>query len=49
MTLGAGDIAASTPAGVGYGMTPRGLLKGGDVMTCEISRIGKLVNTVIEV
>jgi 2-keto-4-pentenoate hydratase/2-oxohepta-3-ene-1,7-dioic acid hydratase in catechol pathway len=50
MTLEAGDIIATgTPAGVGYAMSPPSLLKGGDVMTCEISRIGQLINTVVEV
>ena len=50
MTLEAGDIIATgTPAGVGYAMKPSGVMKGGDVMTCEISRIGKLTNTVVEV
>ena len=50
MTLQAGDIIATgTPAGVGYAMKPPGTLKGGDVMTCEISRIGKLTNPVVEV
>jgi 2-keto-4-pentenoate hydratase/2-oxohepta-3-ene-1,7-dioic acid hydratase in catechol pathway len=50
MTLEAGDIIATgTPAGVGFAMDPKGVMKDGDVMTCEISRIGKLVNTVVEV
>ena len=50
LTLEAGDIIATgTPSGVGYAMKPPGLLKGGDVMTCEISRIGRLINTVVEV
>ena len=50
MTLEAGDIIATgTPAGVGYAMKPSGVMKGGDVMTCEISRIGKLTNPVVEV
>jgi 2-keto-4-pentenoate hydratase/2-oxohepta-3-ene-1,7-dioic acid hydratase in catechol pathway len=50
MTLEAGDIIATgTPSGVGFAMEPKGLLKGGDTMVCEISRIGKLTNTVVEV
>ena len=50
MTLEAGDvIATGTPSGVGYAMTPPSTLKGGDVMVCEISRIGRLTNSVIEV
>lgn len=50
MTLEAGDIIATgTPAGVGYAMKPSGVMKGGDVMECEISRIGRLTNPVVEV
>jgi 2-keto-4-pentenoate hydratase/2-oxohepta-3-ene-1,7-dioic acid hydratase in catechol pathway len=50
MTLEPGDvIATGTPAGVGFGMEPKGLLKGGDVMECRLSRIGVLRNRVVEV
>ena len=50
MTLEAGDIIATgTPSGVGFAMNPPAVLKGGDEMVCEISRIGRLVNTVVEV
>ena len=50
LTLEAGDIIATgTPSGVGFAMKPPGLLKGGDIMTCEISRIGRLTNPVVEV
>jgi 2-keto-4-pentenoate hydratase/2-oxohepta-3-ene-1,7-dioic acid hydratase in catechol pathway len=50
MTLEAGDIIATgTPSGVGYAMKPSGVMKGGDVMVSEISRIGRLTNTVVEV
>ena len=50
LTLEPGDIIATgTPSGVGYAMNPPGLLKGGDEMVCEISRIGRLVNKVVEV
>ena len=50
MTLEPGDvIATGTPAGVGFAMQPKGLLKGGDVMECRIDRIGLLRNTVVEV
>jgi 2-keto-4-pentenoate hydratase/2-oxohepta-3-ene-1,7-dioic acid hydratase in catechol pathway len=50
MTLEAGDIIATgTPSGVGFAMTPPTVLKGGDEMVCEISRIGRLVNLVVEV
>lgn len=47
MTLQAGTIIATgTPAGVGMGMKPPTFLKKGDEIVCEISGIGKLVNTV---
>lgn len=47
MTLQAGTIIATgTPAGVGMGMKPPCFLKHGDEIICEISGIGKLVNTV---
>ena len=50
MTLEPGDvIATGTPSGVGFAMEPKGVMKGGDVMTCSISRIGVLTNTVVEV
>jgi len=50
LSLEPGDVIASgTPSGVGFGMEPKGLMKGGDVMECRISRIGVLKNTVREV
>jgi len=50
LTLEPGDVIASgTPSGVGFGMDPKGLMKGGDVMECRISGIGVLRNTVREV
>ena len=50
LTLEPGDVIASgTPSGVGFGMEPKGLLKGGDLMECHISKIGVLRNTVVEV
>jgi 2-keto-4-pentenoate hydratase/2-oxohepta-3-ene-1,7-dioic acid hydratase in catechol pathway len=50
LTLEPGDvIATGTPSGVGFGMEPKGLLSGGDVMECRISKIGVLRNTVVEV
>jgi 2-keto-4-pentenoate hydratase/2-oxohepta-3-ene-1,7-dioic acid hydratase in catechol pathway len=50
MTLEAGDvIATGTPSGVGFAMEPKGVMRGGDVMECSISRIGVLRNTVVEV
>ena len=48
MTLQAGTvIATGTPAGVGMGMNPSCFLKKGDVVVCEIEKIGKIENTVI--
>ena len=50
LTLEPGDVIASgTPSGVGFGMEPKGLMKGGDVMECRISKIGVLKNTVREI
>jgi 2-keto-4-pentenoate hydratase/2-oxohepta-3-ene-1,7-dioic acid hydratase in catechol pathway len=50
LTLEPGDVIASgTPSGVGFGMEPKGLMKGGDVMECRITKIGVLKNTVKEV
>lgn len=47
MTLQAGTIIATgTPAGVGMGMLPPTFLKPGDVVVCEIEKIGKLVNPI---
>ena len=47
MTLKAGTIIATgTPGGVAMGMNPPKFLKKGDVVRCEISGIGKLVNVV---
>ena len=42
-TLEAGDvIATGTPAGTGFGMKPPRLLQPGDVVRCEIERVGTL-------
>ena len=47
MTLQAGTIIATgTPAGVGMGMKPPCFLKKGDVVVCEIEKIGKIENLV---
>ena len=47
ITLKAGTIIATgTPAGVGMGMTPPTFLKTGDVVECEIEKIGKLTNSI---
>ena len=49
MTLQAGTIIATgTPAGVGMGMKPPCFLKKGDVVVCEIEKIGKIENEIIE-
>jgi 2-keto-4-pentenoate hydratase/2-oxohepta-3-ene-1,7-dioic acid hydratase in catechol pathway len=40
-TLEPGDvIATGTPAGTGLGMKPPRLLQSGDVVRCEIERVG---------
>lgn len=39
-------IATGTPAGVGMGMTPPTFLKKGDVVKCEIEKIGILENII---
>jgi len=47
VSLYSGDIIATgTPAGVGIGFTPPKFLKDGDVVTLEISGIGKLENSI---
>ncbi len=41
MTLEPGDLIFSgTPGGVGWARKPPGLLKAGDVVRCEIDRLG---------
>ena len=47
-TLVPGDmIATGTPEGVGFAMDPPGLMKPGDVIECEIEKIGVLRNRVV--
>ena len=47
MTLLPGDIIATgTPSGVGFARTPPEFLKPGDVVECEVERIGLIRNTV---
>ncbi len=47
MTLFPGDtIATGSPAGVAFFMKPPGFLKPGDVVKCEIERVGALVNRI---
>ena len=47
MTLKAGTIIATgTPAGVGMGFEPPNFLKPGDVVTCEIEKIGTLTSKI---
>ncbi len=46
MTLEPGDlILTGTPGGVGAAMTPRQFLKAGDVVRCEIDRLGAIEGT----
>jgi 2-keto-4-pentenoate hydratase/2-oxohepta-3-ene-1,7-dioic acid hydratase in catechol pathway len=49
MTLLPGDIIATgTPSGVGFARTPPEFLKPGDVVECEVERVGLIRNTVAE-
>ncbi len=46
-TLESGDlIATGTPEGVGVGMEPPQFLKPGDIVRCEVDRLGAIENTV---
>ncbi len=48
LTLEPGDmIATGTPEGVGVAMRPQGFLKAGDVVECEVEKIGVLRNRVV--
>jgi len=48
MTLQAATvIATGTPAGVGMGMNPPCFLKKGDVVVCEIEKIGRIENPIV--
>ncbi|MEM1484377.1 fumarylacetoacetate hydrolase family protein [Oscillospiraceae bacterium PP1C4] len=48
MTLKAGTvISMGTPAGVGMGFVPPKFLKRGDIVECEIERIGRLKNMIV--
>lgn len=50
MTLEPGDIIATgTPAGVGAGRTPQEFMWPGDVVECEIEKIGMLRNPIVAV
>jgi 2-keto-4-pentenoate hydratase/2-oxohepta-3-ene-1,7-dioic acid hydratase in catechol pathway len=47
-TLESGDLLATgTPSGVGAAMDPPIFLKSGDVVRCEIDRIGAIQNRVV--
>lgn len=49
MTLFPGDvIATGTPSGVGLGFSPPKYLKHGDIVECEVEKIGVLKNKIIE-
>ena len=44
-----GDIIATgTPSGVGFARTPPQFLKEGDIVECEIEKIGKIINEVAD-
>ena len=44
-----GDIIATgTPSGVGFARTPPEFLKHGDIVECEIEKIGRITNKVVE-
>ena len=48
-TLNPGDIISTgTPAGVGVFRDPPVTLKAGDVVACEIEKIGEIRNTCVE-
>jgi 2-keto-4-pentenoate hydratase/2-oxohepta-3-ene-1,7-dioic acid hydratase in catechol pathway len=48
MTLLPGDIIATgTPSGVGFARTPPEFLKPGDVVECEVERIGSIKNQIV--
>jgi 2-keto-4-pentenoate hydratase/2-oxohepta-3-ene-1,7-dioic acid hydratase in catechol pathway len=48
-TLEPGDvIATGTPAGVGVSRTPPRFLRAGDVVSCEIEELGRLVNRCVD-
>ena len=47
--LAAGDIIATgTPSGVGFARTPPEFLKHGDIVECEVEKIGKIINKVVD-
>lgn len=47
ITLEPGDIIITgTPSGVGIGMNPKGYMKKGDTIICEIEKIGKISNEI---
>lgn len=49
MTLRAGDIIATgTPSGVGFARKPPEFLKPGDVVECEVERVGSIRNYITE-
>ena len=44
-----GDIIATgTPSGVGFARNPPEFLKDGDIVECEVEKIGKIINKVID-
>ncbi len=50
MRLEPGDlIATGTPSGVGFARKPPEFMKPGDVVECEVEKIGRLRNKVVEI
>jgi 2-keto-4-pentenoate hydratase/2-oxohepta-3-ene-1,7-dioic acid hydratase in catechol pathway len=50
MTLEPGDIIATgTPSGVGFARTPPEFLQAGDVVECEVEKIGTIRNRIVAV
>jgi len=48
MTLVPGDVVATgTPSGVGFARTPPEFLRPGDVVECEVERVGLIRNKVV--
>ena len=44
-----GDIIATgTPSGVGFARNPPEFLKDGDIVECEVEKIGKIINKVVD-
>ena len=47
--LAPGDIIATgTPSGVGFARNPPEFLKNGDIVECEVEKVGKIINRVVD-